>query len=164
MLPSATTIARSDFKSKTSKDSLLPYKQMATLSQKDFLGSEMEQQLVSLLPTDLRVQVHASSTNLQQSLFQVIKEGLVHQPNEQLVACLQKLDDKVTENNELVLKNNEQGARILALLSENYKLTSENKDQLDHITELQKELASKQDEMKELQIQALDRLALLQKS
>ncbi|KAK3817578.1 MAG: hypothetical protein J3Q66DRAFT_431165 [Benniella sp.] len=58
----------------------------------------------------------------------------------------------------------EMGSRIMYLATENTKVANENKDQLAQISELQKELASKQDEMKELQIQALDRLALLQKS
>ena len=71
---------------------------------------------------------------------QNIDGGVVQRPNEQLVARLERFDDKMTE------------------------LVSENKAHLTQITQLQQKLASNQDEMKQLQIQALDRLALLQNS
>ena len=135
---------------------LLSSKQIENLAQKSSMESDIERQLVSFLPSDLQVQVRTSA-NVRESLIQVIKDGLVQRPNEQLIACLQKLDDKMTENNDLAMRNNEQGSRIM-------ELVSENKDQLTQIIQLQQELASKQEEMKQLQIQALDRLALLQKS
>jgi len=155
----------------------LSFSQITTLAQKDSIQSKIEQQLVLSLPSDLQVQVRSSS-NVRESLIQAIKDGQVQQANEQLAACLQELDDKMVEIKDmaskimdLVCKNNEMGSeiiemgsRIMDLASENNMVASENNDQLAHISKLQKELASKQDEMKELQIQALDRLALLQKS
>jgi len=125
----------------------LSFKQIETLAQKSSMESEIEKQLVLSLPSDLQLQVRTSS-NVRESLIQAVKDGQVLQPNEQLVACLQRLDDKMTENNELA-------SRIMDLVSEN-------RDHLAQIKQLQQELASKQDEMKQLQIQALDRLAQLQ--
>jgi len=160
-LPS--TGADSDSERRLSRRGPLSFRQIVHLATKASMESEIEKQLVSSLPSDLQVQVRASN-NVRESLIQVIKNGLVQRSNEQFAACLQELDDKLVEIKnmastitDLVSKNNEQGSRIIDLVSEN-------KDQLVQITLLQHELASKQDEMKQLQIQALDRLALLQKS
>jgi len=164
-LPRASTLpsmgALSAFK-RGSRNSL-SFKQIATLARQDSVESKLEQLLISSLPSDLQVQVRAS-TNVRDSLIQAVKNGQVQQSNEQLIASLQELGGNVMEIKsmastitDLVGKNNEQGYRIIALVSEN-------QDQLAEISQLQKDLASKQDEMKQLQIQALDRLALLQKS
>ncbi|KAF9347538.1 hypothetical protein BGX34_003074, partial [Mortierella sp. NVP85] len=134
----------------------MSFKQIATLARKDSTESKLERMLVSSLPSDLQVQVR-NSTNVRDSLIQAVKNGQVQQSNEQLVACLQELGGNVME-----IKN--MASMIMDLLSKNYKLTSDNNELLTHVSQLQKELASKQDEMKVLQIQALDRLALLQKS
>ncbi|KAF9346787.1 hypothetical protein BGX34_003612, partial [Mortierella sp. NVP85] len=142
MLPSTTitttttttTTALSGFKRKTSKDSLLPYKEMGTLSQKDFLESETEQQLVSIHPSDLQVQVLAS-TNTQEFFHQVTqKGGQMYQQNEQLIASLRNLDDRTMNIESMASKIMELASKNNELLSKNYKLTSENKDQLAHIS------------------------------
>jgi len=94
-----------------------------------------------------------------------------------------KITDLVCRNNELAMKNNQMGSKIIEMGSgimdlasknndlasmnnelayKNNKIANENKDQLAQINQLQKILDAKQDEMKELQIQALNRLALLQ--
>jgi len=138
-----------------SKNSL-SFKQIATLARQDSVESRLEQLLVSSLPSDLQVQVRAS-TNVRDSLIQAVKNGQVQQSNEQLVAFLQELGGNVME-----IKN--MASMIMDLVSKNYKLTSENNELLTRVDEMQKVLDSKQDEIKDLQIQALDRLALLQKS
>ncbi|KAF9362270.1 hypothetical protein BGX34_006495 [Mortierella sp. NVP85] len=144
-LPSASALSEL----KREPKATLSLEQIAEIAQKTSMESEIEQRLVSSLPSDIQVQVRASS-NLRESLIQVIQDGQVHQPNEQLIACLQKLDDKMMENNELA-------HRIMDLVSENKEL-------LVRLNDLQKTLDSKQDEMKQLQVQALDRLAQLQNS
>jgi hypothetical protein len=97
---------------------------------------------VSSPPSDIQVRV-STTTNFQDPVVQNIDGDVVQRPNEQLVARLQRLDD--------------QGSKII-------ELVSENKAHLTQITHLQEELASNQEETKQLQIQALDRLALIQKN
>jgi len=154
--------------SKGYSKSTMSSKQVVQLARKNSMESKFEQQLVCSLPSDVQVQIRTSS-NKRSSLVQVIKDGLIQHPNEQLAACLQELNDKmiennkmasrimdlVSKNNELASRNNEMGSRIMDLLSKN-------KDQFGQIAMLQLDLASKLDEMKELQLQALDRLAQLQ--
>ncbi|KAK3817630.1 MAG: hypothetical protein J3Q66DRAFT_431263 [Benniella sp.] len=150
-LPPTTALFGFERRSRTS----MTIKQIVTLAGKETIESKVEQQLVSSLPLDLQVQIRAS-TNVRESLIQAVKNGQVQQPSEQLIACLQELSGNVMEIKAMA-------SMILDLISKNYKLTSENRDQLTIITQLQKELASRQDEIRQLQIQALDRLALLQK-
>ncbi|KAF9344871.1 hypothetical protein BGX34_005262, partial [Mortierella sp. NVP85] len=121
------------------------------IPRKDSIESKAEQLLASSLPRD-QVQVCASN-NVRESLVQAVKNGQVQQSIEQLVVPLQKLCGNMMEIKEMAFM-------IMDLVSKNYKLTSENKDQLAQIILLQKELDSSQDEMKKVQIQALDRLAL----
>ncbi|KAF9350538.1 hypothetical protein BGX34_001158 [Mortierella sp. NVP85] len=92
-------------------------------------------------------------------------------------------NDLASKNNELASKNNEMGCKIIEMGSgimdlasknndlasmnnelayENNRIANENKDHLAKLSQLQKILDAKQDEMKELQTQALDLLALLQ--
>ena len=148
----------------------LSFKQVVKLAQKLPIESQVEQQLVSSLPSDVQIQLRASG-NAHDSLIQVIKNGQVNQPNEQSAACLRELNDKMVENNELasrimdlVYKNNEFGSRIMDLTSDNNELAYENTGLMARMTKLQEAFDAKQDEMKNLQIQALDRLALLQNS
>jgi len=109
------------------------------------MQSKPEQQLVPFLSSDVKVQ-DSGATNVSEPLIQVIKDG---------AARLHELSVNVSEIKDTT-------AAILELVSMNNKLMSENKNQLSQITLLQQDLASKQDEMKELQLQALDRLAQLQ--
>ncbi|KAF9347416.1 hypothetical protein BGX34_003163 [Mortierella sp. NVP85] len=127
----------------------LTFKQIAAIARKDSVESKVEQMLVSSLPSELQVQVRASN-NVRESLIQAVKNGQVNQSNEQLIACLQELGVNVME-----IKN--MASMIMDLVSKNYKLTSENNDLLTRVNEMQ-------DEIKVLQIQALDRLVFLQKS
>ena len=127
----------------------LSLREVVRLAQKKSFESEVEQRLVKSLPSEVQVQVR-DSTNIHDALVQVIQNGLVVRPNEELVACLQELRGEVAKNNQL-------SSMILDLVSENNGLTT-------RVIELQEALNAKQDEMKKLQIQALDRLALLQNS
>ncbi|KAF9342378.1 hypothetical protein BGX34_008235, partial [Mortierella sp. NVP85] len=140
----------------------ISFKQIATLARKDSLESNLEQLLVSSLPSDLQVQVRAS-TNVRDSLIQAVKNGQVQQSNEQLIASLQELGGNVMEIKNMASMIMDLVSKNYKLTSENYELTSDNNELLTRVSEMQKVLDSKQDEMKELQIQALDRLALLQK-
>jgi len=127
------------------------------------MESEVEQRLLLPLPSDLQKQVR-SSTNIRESLIQVINNGQVHRPNEQLVDCLQKLDDKMTENVGLAHRIVYLVSRNNKLASENNQVAYENKELLVRVNELQMALNSSQEEMRNLQTQALDRLALIQNS
>ena len=145
----------------------LSFNQYMTIAQK---ASKVEQELVFSLPSDIQAQVRASA-NVRDSLLQAIKDGLVDRPNEQLVVCLQELDDRMMENydmasrimdlvskvNELASKNNE-----LVRVNRSNQVASENEGLLARVDELQDILDSKQEEMWQLQVQGLDRLSLLQ--
>ncbi|KAF9343823.1 hypothetical protein BGX34_006334, partial [Mortierella sp. NVP85] len=142
-LPSMSAL--SDLK-KGSRASL-SFKQIENIVLKSSMESEIEQQLVLSLPSELQVQVRSSS-NAREALIQAVKNGQVQLPNDQLIAYLQELGSNVME-----IKN------MASLIIE---LVSENRDQLAQITRLQQDLALNQKEMKDLQLQALDRLAQLQ--
>ena len=167
----------------------LSFKQVEKLARKDSMESKVEQSLVSSLQPDIQLQVR-SSINAHDSPVQVIKDGLVQRPDEQLAACLQELNHKMVENNELasriidlVSKNNELACKNNDLASKNNNLTSaimdlvtknnelasnnstmasDNNELMTRMVHLQESLDAKQDEMRNLQLQALDRLALLQ--
>ncbi|KAF9359773.1 hypothetical protein BGX34_008158, partial [Mortierella sp. NVP85] len=154
-------------------EATLSFNQYMTLAQNASKGSKVEQDLVSSFPSDTQAQVRASA-NVRDSLVQAIKDGLVDRPNEQLVACLQELNDRMMENhsmasqimdlvskvNELVSKNNELVRRSNQVASENEGLSA-------RVDELQDILDSKQEEMWQLQfasIQSLDSSSSSQKT
>ncbi|KAF9346148.1 hypothetical protein BGX34_004155, partial [Mortierella sp. NVP85] len=123
------------YDSKNASIAIMSFNQDGQLVRKD----SIEQQLLPPPPSDIQVRV-STATNVQEPVVQNIEGDVVQRPNEQLIARLQRLDD--------------QGSRII-------ELVSENRDQLAQITQLQQDLASKQEEMNQLQIQALNRLAQL---
>ena len=103
------------------------------------IESDVEQPLVTSPPSDLQSMVPTS--NSPDALVRAIKDGHMNRLGEQLVVCLQDLKDEIAKNNELAFKNNELTTRVI---------------------KLQEAFDAKQDELRQLQIQALDRLALLQ--
>jgi len=157
-LPSASALLSQSSSSsiRTGSKARLSFKQVVQLAQKKFIESEVEQQMVSSLPFNLQAQVR-DSANTHDALVQAIKDGQVVLPNEQLVACLQSLNHKMAENNALA-------SRIMELVSENNNLAMKNNELTTCVFKLQGELGVKQDEMKGLQMQALNRLALIQNS
>ncbi|KAF9350657.1 hypothetical protein BGX34_001063, partial [Mortierella sp. NVP85] len=143
-------------------------------SKKNALESDDEQLLVASPPSDSQSKALISCT--PDALVQAIKDGHLNRLGEQLIMRLQDLKNEVAKNNELASKNNELASKNNELASKNNELASkindlvlennqvgyENKELLIRLNDLQKVLDSKQDEMKQLQIQALDRLALIQ--
>ncbi|KAG0243050.1 hypothetical protein BGX31_011212, partial [Mortierella sp. GBA43] len=121
---------------------MLLLKQMMELDQKHALRSTFGQRLVSFLPRDVQTQVIGSS-DAHGGSVQAIQNGLVDGQNEQSMAWLQDLKDGMLKINEL---------------------TSSNKESTAHVIKMQEAFNVKQDEMKQLQIQTLDQLALLQNS
>ncbi|KAF9352940.1 hypothetical protein BGX34_011898 [Mortierella sp. NVP85] len=121
------------------KNATLPSNRIMQYVQKDAMEPDVEQLLVASPPSDPQSKALTSST--LDALVQVIRSNNLGGLGEQLILCLQDLKNEVAKNNELASKNNE-------LASKNHELTA-------HVIELQ-------EEMKQLQIQALDRLALLQ--
>ncbi|KAF9362269.1 hypothetical protein BGX34_006494 [Mortierella sp. NVP85] len=162
--------------------------QVVKYVQKEDVESDVEQLLAALPPSDSQSKALTSST--PDALVQAIKDGHLNRLGEQMIVRLQDLKDEVaknnelasknndlasknnelasknnelaSKNNELASKNNELASKITELVLENNQVGYENKELLIRLNDLQKVLDSKQDEMKELQIQALDRLALLQ--
>ncbi|KAK3817457.1 MAG: hypothetical protein J3Q66DRAFT_440227 [Benniella sp.] len=112
--------------------STLTSNQIVRCVQKDILESNVEQLIVASPPSDSQSKTLTSST--PDALVQAIKGGNLGGLGEQLILCLQDLKNEVAKNNELASKNHELTAHVIKL----------------------------QEEMKQLQIQALDRLALLQ--
>ena len=158
MLPSAPTppLQIRSSGTRTGSKARLSYQQIMQLAQKEAIQSEVEQQMVSSLPSDVQAQVR-DSANTHDALVRVIRDGLAILPSEQLVACLQSLNNKIVENNALA-------SRIMELVFENNKMTFEISELTACVIKLQEMLGTKQDEMKGLQLQALDKLALLQNS
>ncbi|KAF9356181.1 hypothetical protein BGX34_010071, partial [Mortierella sp. NVP85] len=113
-------------------NSTLPSNQTVKYVQKDDLDSDVEQPQVVSPLSDSQSKALTSST--ADALVQAIRGGNLGGLGEQLILCLQNLKNEVGKNNELVSKNHELTAHVINL----------------------------QEEMKQLQIQALDRLALLQ--
>ena len=160
----------------------LSFKQVVKRARKDSMESKVEQTLFSSLQPEVQLQVRSPS-NTRDPLDQVIKDGLVQRPNEQLDVCLQELNHKMVENNELTSriidlvskinelacknndlasKNNDLTSTIMDLMTKNNTMVSENNGLMTRMIHLQESLDAKQDEMRNLQLQALDRLALLQ--
>ncbi|KAG0231637.1 hypothetical protein B0O80DRAFT_484960 [Mortierella sp. GBAus27b] len=110
----------------------MSFKQVVRRAQRMALESEIEKRLLSCLPADVRTQVLASS-NVHSSIVQAIKDGHVDRLSEQLILCLQELKDAMDNNTDMAVSM--------------YKL--------------QVAFDAKQDEIKQLQIQALDRLSTL---
>ncbi|KAG0001015.1 hypothetical protein BGZ65_003863, partial [Modicella reniformis] len=123
----------------TTARTTLSFKQVVVRAQKKALESEIEQRLISSFSSEVQAQVRAS--NGYNSMVQEIKEVIEEKSNE-LKGCLLKLDDSLAKITELTTENNTLAAQMI---------------------EMQRALDAKQDEMKELQIQALGQLALLQK-
>ncbi|KAI8358935.1 hypothetical protein B0O80DRAFT_258814 [Mortierella sp. GBAus27b] len=145
-------------------------KQIVKLGQRNTHQSAFEQRLVSFLPPDLQTQVIGSS-DVHGWTVQAIQDGQMDKPHEQLIACLQVLKDEMTKNNELVsdvkelaLKNNEMASKNNELAFKNNELVIDVKDLTLRNMELSTNMIKMQEEMKQLQIQALSQLALLQNS
>ncbi|KAG0003371.1 hypothetical protein BGZ65_001769, partial [Modicella reniformis] len=124
---------------KTVSRTTLSFKQVVVLAQKKALESEIEQRLISSFSPEIQAQVRVS--NSYNSMVQAIKEGQVEQ-SDRLMGCLLELKDSFAKNTELMARNKELAGQMI---------------------EMQRTLEAKQDEMKQLQIQALSHLALLQK-
>ncbi|KAI8359026.1 hypothetical protein B0O80DRAFT_495658 [Mortierella sp. GBAus27b] len=167
-------------------------KQVVKIEHKNSLGSvesTFEQRLVTFLPPDIQSQVLGSS-DVHGWMVQTIRGGQADRLHEQLIACLQHLKDEMSKNNELASRNNELASTNNGLVSDvkelmlkNNELTSRNNDMACDIkdlalknnelvtdvkdltiknTELSTNITKMQEEVKQLQIQALSQLALLQ--
>jgi len=143
--------------------SKLSFREVVRLAQKKAIEFEVEQRLVTSLPSEVQVRVR-NSTNMHDALVQVIRDGLMARPSDQLIECLQDLRKEVAKNNEMASDNKDLAFRILEMTSENNRLATENNGLVTQVINLQETLSAKQDEMKDLQIQTLDRLVLLQSS
>ncbi|KAI8358916.1 hypothetical protein B0O80DRAFT_526665 [Mortierella sp. GBAus27b] len=135
--------------------------QVVQFTQRTALESTFEQRLVSFLPPDVQTQVLASS-DVHECVVQAIKNGQMDRVHEQLIACLQVLKDEMAKNNELISDVKELALSSNEMASRNNELASKNMELTTQVIELQETLATNQTEMKQLQLQALDQLVLLQ--
>ncbi|KAF9353774.1 hypothetical protein BGX34_011390 [Mortierella sp. NVP85] len=136
------------FDDKNDMQSTLAPNKAVQLAQTEVIGSDVEQQQVVSLPSDFRSMDLTSNT--RDALVQAIKDGRLDRLGEQLIVCLQDLKSEIAKNNELASKN--------------YELASKNNELTAHVIRLQEAFDAKQDEMRQLQIQSLDRLVILQNS
>ncbi|KAF9363721.1 hypothetical protein BGX34_003449, partial [Mortierella sp. NVP85] len=146
-------------------------------AQKNAIESEIERDLLLSLPSEFQGKVLASP-NIHDALVQAVMDGLVDRPNEHLVVFLRRIKSEVVRNGELASrvmgltsKNNALLSRLVDLATQNGELAFqknqvvlENKELMSRANKLQEDLGRRKDEMERLQVQALDRLALLQKS
>ncbi|KAI8353541.1 hypothetical protein B0O80DRAFT_529671 [Mortierella sp. GBAus27b] len=160
-------------------------KQVVKIEHNNSLGSvesRFEQRLVAFLPLDIQTQVLGSS-DVHEWMVQAIRGGQAERLHEQLIACLQHLKDEMSKNNELASRNNELVSDVKELASrnnemacdikdlalknneiasKNNELTFKNTELSTSIIKMQEAFDAKQEEVKQLQIQALSQLALLQ--
>ncbi|KAI8353538.1 hypothetical protein B0O80DRAFT_529667 [Mortierella sp. GBAus27b] len=160
-------------------------KQVVKIEHNNSLGSvesTFEQRLVAFLPPDIQTQVLGSS-DVHEWMVQAIRGGQADRLHEQLIACLQHLKDEMSKNNELVsdvkelasrnnemacdikdlaLRNNEMASKNNELVTDVKDLTIKNTELSTSIIKMQEAFDAKQEEVKQLQIQALSQLALLQ--
>ncbi|KAI8358990.1 hypothetical protein B0O80DRAFT_485021 [Mortierella sp. GBAus27b] len=130
--------------------------------------SGFEQRLAAFLPPDMQAQVLASK-DVHGSIVQAIQDGQVDRPHEQLIACLQYFKDEMVKNNELVsdlkvlaLRNNDLMTDVKDMTLKNNELMTDVKDLTLQNVELTNNMIKLQEEMKRLQVQALNQLSLLQ--
>jgi len=157
-LPSASTFPPQKLSNlEEDSNTTLSFEQIMVLPQKKALESEVEQKFVPSLPSDAQAQQVRASANNHDSPVQIIRDGLLTRLDEQLVACLQELNNKMIENNGLA-------SRIMDLVIKNNELVSKNNELANRVIKLQEAFDTKQDEMKQLQLQlqASDLLVLLQ--
>ncbi|KAG0231636.1 hypothetical protein B0O80DRAFT_495563 [Mortierella sp. GBAus27b] len=168
-------LSTSSFDTLGDSKAVLSVRQHCQGSSMKALKSAFEQRLITSMPLDVQTQALASS-DMYGWIVQAIQNGHVDRPNEQLVACLQDLKDEIARNNELslkinelvsdvkelALKNNDMAFKNNELWSENNKLVSNNMELTGRVIKLQEAFDAKQEEMKQLQIQALGQLSLLQ--
>ncbi|KAI8348933.1 hypothetical protein B0O80DRAFT_501642 [Mortierella sp. GBAus27b] len=138
------------------KDStaVLSLKQVVALSQTEQHGSESERQMSHSSLSDIQAQV-LNSSDMHGWIVQAVQNGQVERLGEQLMGCLQDLKSEMTKNNELVSQVKELALKNNELASQAHGIDSRD-DQATRTFNV------KQDEMKKLQIQALDQLSLLQ--
>ncbi|KAF9343335.1 hypothetical protein BGX34_006919, partial [Mortierella sp. NVP85] len=79
-----------------------------------------------------------------------------------IIDLVSKNNELACKNNDLASKNNDLTSAIMHLVTKNNTMTSENNELMTRMIQLQESLDARQDEMRNLQMQALDRLALLQ--
>ncbi|KAI8348956.1 hypothetical protein B0O80DRAFT_429326 [Mortierella sp. GBAus27b] len=153
----------------------LSLKEAVAFSHSEQAESTSKYHLVPSLPIEIHTQISESSST-HNRIAQAIQNGQVDQLTEQLMACLQELTGQMDKNNELASKNNELVSQVKDLMLMNNEMASRNSELTLKITEittsnmestalvikLQESFNVKQDEMKELQTQALNQLALLQ--
>ncbi|KAI8358927.1 hypothetical protein B0O80DRAFT_484969 [Mortierella sp. GBAus27b] len=126
---------------------------MALLTPNKARGSVFEHRLISSLPPDIQAQVLASS-DVHGSIVQAIHSGKVDRLHEQLIACWQDLKNETTKSNDLASGNNTLVANVKDLMLKNMELST-------NMTKMQEAFGAKQEEVKQLQTQALGQLALL---
>ncbi|KAI8348954.1 hypothetical protein B0O80DRAFT_172878 [Mortierella sp. GBAus27b] len=153
----------------------LSLKEAVAFSHSEQAESTSKYHLDPSLPIEIHTQISESSST-HNRIAQAIQNGQVDQLTEQLMACLQELTGQMDKNNELASKNNELVSQVKDLMLMNNEMASRNSELTLKITELatsnmestalviklQESFNVKQDEMKELQTQALNQLALLQ--
>ncbi|KAF9943972.1 hypothetical protein BGZ65_012897, partial [Modicella reniformis] len=132
---------------KSGSKTKLTFKDVVVLTQKKAQESEIEQRLLTSIAP-------AIQAPLQVSIVQAFKHGQEEQ-SEQLMGHLRELKGELAVITKLNTENKEPTTEIKDMATETYKLVIENKG-------LMIQMAKQQEEMKQLQIQALEQLSLLQ--
>ncbi|KAF9363947.1 hypothetical protein BGX34_002927 [Mortierella sp. NVP85] len=148
---------------RTSPMARLTFKQVVQLAQKKFVHANVEQQMIPSIPFDVQAQAN-NPEDTHNALVWVVNHGLVVRPDEKMDTSLQRLYNKMDENNKIAIDTNALASKILEQVSEIERLTAKNNELTACVFKLQEELGARQDEMKGLQMKALGRLALLQNS
>ncbi|KAG0198459.1 hypothetical protein BGX31_004584, partial [Mortierella sp. GBA43] len=147
---------------------VLTLTQVEALSQTEPLGSVSERQIIPSIHPDMQTQLSGSS-NMQDWIVQAVQNGQVDRLSKQLVGYMRGVKDEVSRNNELATKNYDLAFTNNDLALKNNELATKNNELITDVKELtlkNMELSTNmtkiQEEMKQMQIQALSQLALLQ--
>ncbi|KAI8348945.1 hypothetical protein B0O80DRAFT_172705 [Mortierella sp. GBAus27b] len=171
----ATSVASIPASGSQGSSANLSLKEVVLFSHSKQAESTSKYHLAPTLSIGIYTQTSESSSTHNKTA-QAIQNGQVDQLSEQLMACLQELTDQMDKNNELasknnelvsqvkdlMLMNNEMASRIAELTLKITELTTSNMESTALVIKFQESFNVKQDEMKELQTQALNQLALLQ--
>ena len=135
-------------------------KRVLELVQEKVINSGDKHRLDASLPSDVQAKIHTLSSAYE-GIGQSLKDGQLERQNEQLVAVFGRLMDEMVKHNGLSSKIVDLVSRIKELFRNN-ETASKHNELIAQVVRLQADLGTKQDEMKGLQSQALDRLARLQ--
>ncbi|KAG0237896.1 hypothetical protein BGX31_003393 [Mortierella sp. GBA43] len=145
------------------KDSkaIVSFKQVIKLAQERVLDPLPEQRLVSSLTPDVQTQVLGCVSSDEHGwIVRAIQDGLLDQPNEQLIICLRDLKNEMARNNEMVSRNTELASTNNELALKNNELATKSNE----LASTNNELAIKTNELASKNMELMEKMLRLQEA